>query len=115
MCFCNKRCKTGIIAVWSQTKPSGALLVLEEVRDAGEVTMSKPSRLPARIPDGTKYVLESKGAIVRRFVEFPSGRKLRLTNRKAMTCSCADQQNSLVPSEVADLVDPQIFGRRIFA
>lgn len=39
--------------------------------------MSKPSRLPARIPDGTKYVLESEGAIVRRFVEFPSGRKVR--------------------------------------
>ena len=32
--------------------------------------MSKPSRLPARMPYGTKYVLENDGAIVRRFVEF---------------------------------------------
>jgi hypothetical protein len=77
--------------------------------------MSKPSRLPARIPDGTKYVLESDGAIVRRFVEFPSGRKVRLTDRKAQTCSCVEQQTSFVPSKVADLVDPQIFRRRIFA
>ena len=77
--------------------------------------MSKPSHLPARIPDGAKYVLESEGAIVRRFVEFPSGRKVRLTNRKAMTCSCAEQQTSLVSSKAADLVDPQIFHRRIFA
>jgi hypothetical protein len=77
--------------------------------------MSKPSRLPGRIPNGTKYVLESNGAIVRRFVEFPSGRKVRLTNRKAETCSCAEQQTSLVPSKVAALVNAQIFRRRIFA
>jgi len=77
--------------------------------------MPRPSRLPTRIPDGTKYVLERDGAIVRRFVEFPSGRKVRLTNRKAVTCSCAEQQTSLVPSKNADLVDHQTFRRRIFA
>ena len=77
--------------------------------------MSKPSRLPARIPDGTKYVLESEGAIVRRFLEFPSGRKVRLTNRKAMTCSCAKQRASIVPNHVTDLPDTEILRRRIFA
>lgn len=77
--------------------------------------MSKPSRLPARIPDGTKYVLESEGAIVRRFLEFPSGRKVRLTNRKAITCSCAKQRTSIVSNHVTDLVGTQILRRRIFA
>jgi hypothetical protein len=77
--------------------------------------MPKPSRLPARIPDGTKYVLESEGAIVRRFLEFPSGRKVRLTNRKAMTCSCVKQRTSIAPNHVTDLVDTQILRRRIFA
>jgi hypothetical protein len=77
--------------------------------------MSKPSRLPARMPYGTKYVLENDGAIVRRFVEFPSGPKVRLTNRKAMTCSCAAQQTSIVPEKAADLIGTQIFRRRIFA
>jgi hypothetical protein len=52
--------------------------------------MPGPSRLPEHFPDGTKYVLESEGGIVRRFVEFPDGHRVRLTNRKAMTCSCAD-------------------------
>ena len=75
--------------------------------------MSKPSGLPARIPDGTKYVLVSEGAIVRRFLEFPSGRKVRLTNRKAMTG--AKQRTSIVPNHVTDLVDTQILRRRIFA
>lgn len=77
--------------------------------------MSKPFRLPTRIPDGTKYVLESDGAIVRRFVEFPSGRKIRLTNRNALTCSRAEQQTSIVPGKAADLIDTQLFRRRIFA
>jgi hypothetical protein len=77
--------------------------------------MSKSSRLPAHIPDGTKYILEREGAIVRRFVEFPSGRKVRLTNRKAMTCSCAEQQTSIVPNKVTDLIDTHTFRRRIFA
>jgi hypothetical protein len=52
--------------------------------------MRKSSRLPTRFPEGTKYVVESDGGVVRRFVEFPNGRKIALSPRKAMTC-CADE------------------------
>ncbi len=57
--------------------------------------MRKSNRLPTRFPEGTKYVLESEGGIVRRYVEFPDGRKIALANRKAVTC-CAEDV-SLVP------------------
>jgi len=45
--------------------------------------MRKSSRLPTRFPEGTKYVLESHGGEVRRFVEFPDGRRITLSKRKA--------------------------------
>lgn len=38
-----------------------------------------------RVPVGTKYVLEACGPFVRRYVEFPDGRKLALRKRKS-TC-----------------------------
>lgn len=57
--------------------------------------MRKSSRLPTRFPEGTKYVLESEGGVVRRYVEFPDGRKLALASRKAVSCCAADV--SLVP------------------
>ncbi len=57
--------------------------------------MRKSNRLPTRFPDGTKYVLESVGGMVRRFVEFPDGRKISLATRKAQTC-CAEDV-SIVP------------------
>ena len=57
--------------------------------------MRKSNRLPARFPEGTKYVLESVGGMVRRFVEFPDGRKIVLPSRKATTC-CAEEV-SIVP------------------
>ncbi len=57
--------------------------------------MRKSSRLPSRFPEGTKYVLESEGGMVRRYVEFPDGRKIALANRKAVSC-CAEDV-SLVP------------------
>jgi hypothetical protein len=44
--------------------------------------------LPKRFPAGTKYVLEARGPLVRRFVEFPDGHKLELDPRKALTCRC---------------------------
>jgi hypothetical protein len=52
--------------------------------------MPKSKRLPTRFPEGTKYVLESVGGMVRRFVEFPDGRKISLPTRKAQTC-CAEE------------------------
>ena len=57
--------------------------------------MRKSNRLPTRFPEGTKYVLESEGGMVRRFVEFPDGRKIVLPARKAMGC-CAEEV-SIVP------------------
>jgi hypothetical protein len=55
------------------------------------------SRLPKRLPVGTKYVVESAGAFVRRFVELPSGERISLPTRKALR-NCADRV-SLVPDQ----------------
>lgn len=50
------------------------------------------ARLPKRLPAGTKYVLESHGIWVHRFVEWPDGRRLDLGPRKALTCRCLAQR-----------------------
>ena len=63
--------------------------------------MRKSSRLPTRFPEGTKYVLESDGGEVRRFVEFPDGRRSTLSKRKAASCLCADDDVSIVPPALA--------------
>lgn len=52
--------------------------------------MPKNGALPADFPEGTKYVIESHGAQVRRHVEYPDGRRIELPPRKALTCSCAE-------------------------
>ncbi len=57
--------------------------------------MRKSNRLPARFPAGTKYVLESCGAVIRRFIELPNGRQIALPDRKAEACCAADA--TLVP------------------
>ena len=63
--------------------------------------MSNFPRLPARFPVGSKYVLESRGQVVRRYVEFPNGRKVKLATRKALPCDCWKfQQVSIVPDLV---------------
>ena len=78
--------------------------------------MRDVSYLKKRFPVGTKYVIESDGAFVRRYVEFPNGRRLRLPVRKALTCTCAERQTSIVPKVGADtLDDDRTFRRRIFA
>lgn len=65
--------------------------------------MRKSSRLPTRFPEGTKYVLEGQGGIVHRFVEFPDGRRIALTDRKAVSCVCAElQEVSIVPPPQAE-------------
>lgn len=61
--------------------------------------MRKSTRLPTRFPLGSKYVLESRGATVRRYVELPDGRRISLPSRKAVTC-CANDA-SLVPTLAA--------------
>jgi len=57
-------------------------------------------RLPARFPDGAKYVLESEGGMVRRYVEYPDGRKVMLASRKAAVCVCNEQDVSIVPAVI---------------
>ncbi len=50
--------------------------------------MPGTARLPERFPENTKYVLEARGGSVRRYIEFPDGRRLELAPRKALTCRC---------------------------
>jgi hypothetical protein len=56
-------------------------------------------RLPKRLPEGTKYVVESCGRFVRRFVELPNGNRIPLPTRKAVTCTCADDQMASIAPE----------------
>lgn len=63
--------------------------------------MHRLPRLPARFPANTKYVLEARGPWVRRFIEYPDGRKVELKRRKAATCDCAEQ--TLVPAMTPQL------------
>ena len=60
--------------------------------------MRKESRLPRRLPEGTKYVVEIDGPHVRRFVELPDGKKIVLPSRKAVTCGCGERV-SIVPEQ----------------
>jgi hypothetical protein len=60
--------------------------------------MHTATRLPGRFPANTKYVLESYGPVVRRYLEFPDGRKVELEPRKALTCHCAGRAAALVPA-----------------
>jgi hypothetical protein len=60
--------------------------------------MRKSTRLPTRFPKGAKYVLEADGGYVRRYVEFPDGRRIVLARRKAMICTGALPIVGLAPS-----------------
>ena len=60
--------------------------------------MRNTYRLPKRLPEGTKYVVESAGQFVRRFVELPNGRKIPLSTRKAQPCA----RIGIVPEQAAD-------------
>jgi hypothetical protein len=73
--------------------------------------MQNSSPLASRFPAGTKYVLESKGPFVRRYIEFPNGRIVPLETRIAETCHCvARYQVSIIPDQNADRVE--VFDRR---
>jgi hypothetical protein len=47
------------------------------------------TRLPTRFPVGSKYVVESHGPVVSRYVEFPDGQKVVLAKRMALPCTQA--------------------------
>jgi hypothetical protein len=46
--------------------------------DRSQVGRSQISRLPDRFPVGTKYVIESHGGRILRYLEFPDGRHVAL-------------------------------------
>jgi hypothetical protein len=78
--------------------------------------MSSSSRLPKRVPVGTKYIVESNGLSVRRYIEFPDGRRVNLSARKALTCGCLEwKQISVVPDRSATLVDARTPRSRVVA
>ena len=78
--------------------------------------MSSSSRLPKRVPVGTKYIIESNGLSVRRYIEFPDGRRVNLSARKALTCGCLEwKQISVVPDRSATLVDARTPRSRVVA
>jgi len=64
---------------------------------------NRPS-LPVRFPLGTKYILERHGPHVKRFVEYPSGRRVNLPSRKALNCSLELQQIGTVPNAEPDVI-----------
>jgi hypothetical protein len=75
--------------------------------------MRSTSRLPARFPDGAKYVLESDGGMVRRYVELPDGRRVNLARRKAVTCFRSDLQDvSIVPAVAPPPIRKRVGARR---
>ena len=64
--------------------------------------MSSTSRVPKCVPVGTKYVVESNGRSVRRYIEFPNGRRVNLAARKPLSCECLEwKQISVVPDRGA--------------
>jgi hypothetical protein len=49
-------------------------------------------QLPRRLPVGTKYVVESCGEFVRRFVELPNGARIPLRNRKVQKVTSSERR-----------------------
>lgn len=68
--------------------------------------MPRSKRLLSHLPPGTKYVLESHGPWVHRYVEFPDGHRVRLPVRKAQVCTCA-AETTLVPAHESVTETPQ--------
>ena len=78
--------------------------------------MVASSRLPARFPIGTKYVLERRGSVVRRYIELPGGHRINLKLRKALTCTCAAQRGvGIVPERDPEALEASSFDRRVSA
>ena len=69
------------------------------------LVMRRSPRLPKRFPVGTKYILESYGGFVRRYIKYPSGRRIELETRKALSCGCFD--SSIVPELGADVLNSE--------
>jgi hypothetical protein len=77
--------------------------------------MPKTSRLPTRFPVGSKYVVESCGPVVRRYIEFPNGCRVQLKPREAVSCTSGAQQQTGIVPDLAGPLDAPNRSRRIFA
>ena len=58
---------------------------------------SKRTRLPARLPSGSKYVMEIRGKmkgslLLNRYVELPDGRRIELAARLVPTCETTSDE-----------------------
>ena len=69
--------------------------------------------LPVRVPIGTKYVLEGRGPFVRRYIEYPNGRRIQLATRMALTCTCSELRRiSIAPhNNSAVIIAPALLPR----
>lgn len=57
-----------------------------------------PGRLPARFPEGTKYVVERQGAVFARYIELPDGTQFSLPSKPAATREGARRQRTRRPA-----------------
>jgi len=73
--------------------------------------MPRSSHLPMRFPLGSKYVVEARGLVIARYLEFPDGRRINLPMRKLLPRGCGGNETSVVPEQH----DAVSFQRRIFA
>lgn len=80
------------------------------------LTMLSRPRVPAHFSIGTKYVVEGRGPFVRRYIEFPNGRRVQLATRMALSCTCAARhQIDIVPEQTASVVKAPSLRSRIAA
>ena len=76
--------------------------------------MRSSTRSPTRFPVGSKYILEARGPFVRRYIEFPNGRRVQLATRKALSCTrVARQQVGIIPDQSAADVDGPSQSKRL--
>ncbi len=62
--------------------PAGGQWLLRRREATGGAFQAKSIPWPTdKIRVGTKFIVESCGRIVRRYIEFPDGRRVRLSNR----------------------------------
>jgi hypothetical protein len=73
--------------------------------------MRSSNRLFTRVPVGTKYVLEARGPFLRRYIEFPGGRKVALAKRKAASCLCSEYSVVSIVPESIDIEVPMLTSR----
>ena len=85
-------------------------------QDEGRLNMRNSARLPIRFPVGSKYVLESHGPFVRRYIEFPNGHRVQLPTRKAVSCECWErQQIGIVPDQRPAPIDAPSVSKKLRA